>query len=135
MLEANTREAGDVVIYVDHSSINHDRLDQLKEGIQRLVAVIAEREPRLVVYGFHIDEAAGHMTVTAVHPDCASLELHLEIGGPLFRELGSFLTLRDIEVYGSISEAAHQMLERKLEMLGGQSLTVVERFDGFARLS
>jgi hypothetical protein len=127
--------ASDVVIYVDRSDIRIGRLNELKAGIHRVVAVLAEREPRLAVYGFHIDEGAGHMTVTAVHPDSASLELHLKIGGPLFRELGPFLTLRNIEVYGSISETARQMLEGKLEMLGGQSLTVVERFDGFARLS
>jgi hypothetical protein len=73
------------------------------------------------------------MTVTAVHPDSASLELHLEVGRELFRELGPMITLRQIEVYGSISGKAREMLTQKAAMLGDADVTVVERFAGFAR--
>ena len=72
------------------------------------------------------------MTVTAVHPDSASLELHMDVGREEFRKLGEMLTLRQIEVYGAISDQARQMLEQKAQMLGG-SVRVVERFSGFAR--
>ena len=82
---------------------------------------------------FHLDEEAGRMTVTAVHPDSASLELHMEVGREEFRKLGDMITLRRIEVYGSISERAREMLEQKATMLGGSGVTVVERFAGFAR--
>jgi hypothetical protein len=73
------------------------------------------------------------MTVTAVHPDSGSLELHMEVGREEFRKLGDMITLRRIEVYGSISERAREMLEQKATMLGGSGVTVVERFAGFAR--
>jgi hypothetical protein len=123
----------ELIVYIDHSDIHEGRLDELKEGIRRLVDVIEVREPRLIAYGFHLDEEAGGMTVTAVHPDSASLELHLEIGKEEFRKLGDMVTLRKIDVYGSISDRAREMLDQKATMLGGSSVTVTERFGGFAR--
>ena len=124
--------AAEVVVYLDHSDIDEGRLEDLKEGIRRLVDFIEAHEPRLIAYGFHLDEAARLMTVTAVHPDSASLELHLEVGREEFRKLGEMITLRTVEVYGSISDAAREMLEQKVQMLGG-TVTVTERFYGFAR--
>jgi hypothetical protein len=43
------------------------------------------------------------------------------------------LTLTGIEVYGSISARAREMLEQKAKMLGGSGVSVTERFAGFAR--
>jgi hypothetical protein len=127
--------AQDVVVYLDHADIRDGCIDELRQGIRRLVDALEPLEPQLVAYGFHLDEAAGRMTVTAVHPDSASLELHMEVGREEFRKLGHLITLRDIEVYGSISERALEMLEQKVKMLGGLGVRVVQRFDGFARVS
>lgn len=122
-----------VVVYVDHSDIDISRLDELKEGIRRVVALIEAQEPQLIAYGFHLDEARGRMAVTAVHPDSASLELHLEVGREEFRKLGDMITLRKIEVFGSIGERVREMLEQKVTMLGAGDVVVTERFAGFAR--
>jgi hypothetical protein len=122
-----------IIVYVDHSDIDMSRVDELKAGIRRCVDFIEEREPQLIAYGFHLDEDHGRMTVTAVHPDSASLELHMEVGREEFRKLGEMLTLRDIEVYGSISERVRDLLEQKSAMLGGSGVRIVERFEGFAR--
>ena len=130
--EAQPR-AAELIVYIDQSDIHEGRLEDLQEGIRRLVDVIEALEPRLIAYGFHLDEEAGRMTVTAVHPDSASLELHLEIGNEEFRKLGDLITLTQIQVYGSISERAREMLEQKATMLGGSGVTVTERFAGFAR--
>lgn len=124
--------AAELIVYVDHSDILEGRLEDLKEGIRRVVDFIEAREPQLIAYGFHLDEAAGLMTVTAVHPDSASLEVHLEIGREEFRKLGEMIRLRRVEVYGTISDQAREMLEQKVQMLGGK-VTVTERFGGFAR--
>ncbi len=122
------------IVYIDHSEIHEGRLGDLKEGIRRLLDVIETHEPQLIAYRFHLDEAAARMTVVAVHPDSASLELHMEIGKEEFRKLGDMITLRQIEVYGHISERAREMLELKAEMLGGSGVSVSEPFAGFAHL-
>jgi len=123
------------VVYLDHAEIREGRLEDLRAGIRRLVDVLEPLEPQLVAYGFHIDEAASRMTVTAIHPDSASLELHMEVGREEFRKLADMITLQTIEVYGSVSDRALEMLEQKVKMLGGQGVRVVPRFDGFARIS
>jgi hypothetical protein len=124
----------DLIVYIDQSDIREGRMEDLKDGIRQLVDVIRSREPQLIAYGFHLDEDAGRMTVTAVHPDSASLEVHLEIGREEFRKLSDMITLRRIEVYGSISEKVRQMLEHKAAMLGTASVNVRERFAGFAQV-
>lgn len=47
----------------------------------------------MATYGFYLDERKNHMTVVSVHPDSASLERHIEIGGPELEELAPFLAL------------------------------------------
>jgi hypothetical protein len=74
------------------------------------------------------------MTVLAVHPDAASLELHMEIGGPQFRKLAAFIDLRLIEVYGEPNGKALNQLRQKADMLGEHGRVVVRQpLAGFAR--
>lgn len=134
-MTGNPQSGSTLIVYVDHSDILEGRLGDLKDGIRRVVDVINGREPQLIAYGFHLDEDAGRMAVTAVHPDSASLELHLEIGREEFRSLADMITLRQIEVFGSISERVREMLEQKATMLGGSGVMVIERFAGFARMA
>ena len=122
-----------LIVYIDRSDVAEDRKQDLKAGIRRLVDVIQSREPQLISYALHLDDEAAVMTVVAVHPDSASLELHLEIGSTEFHKLADMITLRQIEVYGSPSDKARAMLQEKATMLGGSDVTVHERFAGFDR--
>jgi hypothetical protein len=128
-----TPSNAEFIVYIDRSDVHEGSIDALKAGVGHLVTVMAGLEPRLVAYGFHFDEDAGRMTVTAVHPDSASLELHLKLGRERFRELAPMLTLREIEVYGPISDRARSMLEQKAAMLGGAGITALTTYAGFAR--
>jgi quinol monooxygenase YgiN len=121
------------IVYIDRSEIHAGAVDELREAAAELVAFVEEREPRLLAYGFHIDEAALTAFVVAVHPDAASLELHLRIGGPAFRKLGAFIRLRAIEVYGEPGDDVLRLLHEKAQMLGGASVAVHPRTVGFAR--
>jgi len=74
------------------------------------------------------------MTVVAVHPDSASLELHMEIGSAEFRKLAHLLTLTSIECYGRPSERALEQLWEKAATLGDSgSVVSIGRFAGFTR--
>jgi hypothetical protein len=127
--------ASEPIIYIDHSDIHEGSLDELKAVVKRIVDFIDTREPRLVTYGFYIDEDVARMTVVAVHPDSASLELHLDIGGPEFRKAAHLLTLTGIECYGRPSAKALEQLRQKAAALGdGGAIVSVGRFAGFERL-
>jgi hypothetical protein len=122
------------IVYIDHSEIRPGRLDEAQRTIPGVVRFVREHEPRLICYGFYVDEQASAMTVVAVHPDSASLELHLEIGAAQFRKLAEFIDLRLVEVYGEPSATALILLRQKAEMLGESGRVVVHELQaGFAR--
>jgi hypothetical protein len=122
------------IVYIDRSEVLGGKLEELKEGIDKLVDFVDAHEPQLISYGFFIDDEAMQMTVVAIHPDSASLEFHMEIGGPEFRKLAEFIQLTTIEVYGRPSIKALKQLRRKMEMLGeGGRLIVLEPQASFAR--
>jgi hypothetical protein len=124
----------DRIIYIDHSDVREGRLAELKAGISRLVEFVDEQEPQLISYGFYFDEPGAHMTVVAVHPDAASLEIHLSVGGPEFRKLADLIDLKRIDVYGYPTENVMQQLRNKAEMLGQHAeLHVHELHAGFTR--
>jgi hypothetical protein len=136
MASKGTIGSSEPIVYVDHSDIKEGSLEELKAGVRGLVDFIEEREPQLITYGFYIDEDALSMTVVAVHPDSASLELHLDVGGTEFRKLAHLLTLTAIECYGRPSENAVEQLEHKAAALGnGGTVVSIERFAGFTHLS
>ena len=132
MASQGTVKASEPIVYIDHSDVRDGSLEELKAGVRRLVDFIDAREPQLISYGFYVDEAASKMTVVAVHPDSASLELHMEIGSAEFRKLAHMLTLTSIECYGRPSERALEQLREKEAILGdGGTVVSIGRFAGF----
>ena len=124
------------VIYVDRSDVRVGAWDELKAGIRALVAFVDSRQPQMAAYGFYIDEDAHQMTVVSVHPDSASLERHIDIGGPEFKKLGSFIELREIEVFGRLSASAVELVQQKAAALGdGGVVKMHELFSGFDRIA
>lgn len=126
----------ETIVYVDHSEIRPGRVEEVKKGIAELVEFVKANEPRLVYYAFYLNEAGSSMTVVAVHPDSASLDLHLRIGGPEFRKLAELIDLRLIEVYGEPSETVLGQLNQKALVLGEHGRVVVNQLEaGFARFT
>ncbi|HXF71346.1 MAG TPA: hypothetical protein VNO79_01880 [Actinomycetota bacterium] len=130
-----TVSASEPIIYIDHSEIREGSIEELKAAVQRLARFIDVREPQLITYGFYIDEEAARMTVVAVHPDSASLELHLDIGGEEFRKMSHLLTLTAIECYGRPTERALELLRQKAAALGSRGTVIsIGRSAGFTHL-
>jgi hypothetical protein len=124
-----------LLVYLDHSDIRPGKVGDVAAAVTGLVDFVEAREPQLLSYGFYIDPAASTMTVVAVHPNSASLELHLTVGGPEFRKVGELIDLRLIEVYGEPSPGVRVQLEEKAAMLGHAARLVIhERTVGFTRL-
>ncbi|MFB6618385.1 hypothetical protein ACIGFK_29695 [Streptomyces sp. NPDC085524] len=123
----------DPIHYVDRSDIREGRLAEVKEGMRDLAAFVEAHEPQLIAYHFFIDEAQSTMTCIAVHPDSASMELHMELGGPKFRAFGALIRMRSIDVYGSPGAAVAERLRQKAEYLGGGTVTVHTAQAGFSR--
>jgi hypothetical protein len=126
----------DPLVYIDRSDIRDGKLEDVRKGIRELVAFVEEKEPQLIGYSFYFNEGSTGMTVVAIHPDSASLELHLEIGGPAFRKLSELIELRTIDIYGRPSEKVLDQLQQKIEMLGANGRVVVHQQQaGFLRFA
>lgn len=121
------------IVYIDTSTIREGKLEQLEVAMKDLAAFVEANEPQLISYGFFLDENRTQMTVVAVHPDSASLEFHMDVGGAEFRKFGDFIDLSRIEVYGRVSEAVLERLHQKARMLGRGTVVVHEFYAGFAR--
>jgi len=118
MADHRTLTPSEPIVYIDRSEIREGAIDELRAGVRRLAKFIDRREPQLITYGFYIDDDARKMTVVAVHPDPASLELHLDVGGEEFRKLGHLRRVTGIECYGRPSERALEQLREKAAALG-----------------
>jgi hypothetical protein len=123
----------DAILYVDVSDVREGALDELRPAIERLVDFVEANEPRLIAYNFYFNEDGTRMTVVSVHPDSASLEHHLEIAGPLFREFVDLVTLSSIHIYGEPSENALRQSHEKARLLGQGHVVVEPLHAGFTR--
>ena len=117
----------EAIVYIDRSEIRPGKVEEVKVGVTGLVEFIRAREPQLISYAFYIDESVSSMSVVAVHPDSASMDLHMRIGGPEFRKLAGFIDLQLIEVYGSPSATVLDQLQQKAQMLGKNARVVVHK--------
>jgi hypothetical protein len=124
----------DPIVYIDRSDIREGKLEEVRAAIHELVEVVDAQEPQLISYGFYINDKGTGMTLVAIHPDSASLEFHMQIGGPAFPKFTDLIKLRTIEVYGRPSGKVLDQLQQKAEMLGENgSVVVQEQHTGFMR--
>ncbi len=121
------------LVYVDVSEVHPGKLVPLKAAIKELAEFVDENEPGLVSYSVYFDESGNRMTVVHVHADSRSLDYHLDVAGPLFREFADFVTLSSIHIYGEPSETALGQLRQKLRILGAGDVIVHAPHVGFLR--
>src|SRR5215211_584362 len=108
------------IVYVDTCAIREGKHEQLELAMKDLAAFVEANMPRVISYGFFLDQNRTQMTVVAIHPDSESLEFHMDTGAAEFRRFGDLLDLLRIEVYGAVSDPALERLHEKARMLGGR---------------
>jgi hypothetical protein len=123
------------VLVVDSSDIREGKLEEVKAGVDDLVAFVEANEAEPLAYDIYFDEAGTQMTVVQIHPDSASLERHLTVAGPVFRRFADLLTLGRVDVYGTVSEAALEQIRGKAQLLGNAPVVVHELHSGFSRFA
>ena len=125
----------DAIVYIDRSEIRPGKVEEVRRRIIDVVEFVQANEPQLIFYAFSIDEMAPSMTVVAVHPDSASLDLHIRIGSPAFRTLADLIDLQSIDVYGAVTATVLDHLHAKARMLGEGGTVIVHPISaGFARI-
>lgn len=123
----------DAIVYVDTSDVREGALEELKAGIRELVDFIDANEPRIIAYNVYFTGDGSRMTVVQVHPDSASLEYHMEVAGPVFRQFVELVTLSSIHIYGEPSEKLLKQVHEKAQLLGHGAVVVATLHAGFTR--
>lgn len=121
------------VIYIDRSEIREGKIEDVKTRVAELTAFIEHNEPQLISYAVFVEDDGRNMTVIHVHTDAASLETHMEVAGPLFRNFVELVQLRTIDVYGAVGPELMGRLRQKAELLGGASVASHPLHVGFVR--
>jgi len=125
----------DLIVYVDTSNVREGALEELKAAIEELVDFIEANEPRLIAYNVYFSDDGTRMTVVHVHADSASLEYHLEVAGPVFRQFVELVTLSSIHIYGEPSEKVLTQAREKARLLGRGEVVVDALYAGFTRFA
>ena len=93
-------------IYVGTTTIKAGKLDEARKRIAELVDFVETNEPRMIAFHCFLDEEGSKLTVLQVHPDSASMELHLQINAKHFATAFDYLDTQVSEqFYGPMSEA------------------------------
>jgi quinol monooxygenase YgiN len=122
-----------VILYLDTSDVREGALEALKPALDRLVDFVEANEPQLIAYNVYFSEDGRRLTVVSVHPDSASLEHHMEVAGPLFRQFVDLVTLNSIHIYGEPSEKVLEQSNEKARLLGRGDVVVQSLHAGFTR--
>jgi quinol monooxygenase YgiN len=125
----------DAIVYVDTSDVREGALDELKAAMKELVDFVEANEPRLIAYNVYFSDDGTRMTVVHVHPDSASLEYHMEVAGPAFRQFVELVTLSSIHIYGEPSEKLLKQSHEKARLLGRGAVVVDAPQAGFSRFA
>jgi hypothetical protein len=123
------------ILVVDSSEIVEGKLDEVKAGVEDLVAFVEANEAEPLAYDIYFDLMDTQMRVVQIHPDSASLERHLTVAGPVFRRFADLVTLGRVDVYGKASEAALEQIREKAQLLGNAPVAVHELHAGFSRFT
>ena len=123
-----------MIVYVDTSDVREGALDELKLAMKELVDFVEANEPRIIAYNVYLSDDGTRMAVVNVHPDSDSLEYHMEVAGPVFRQFAGLVTLSSIHIYGDPSETALRQSHEKARVLGRDAVEVDSLHAGFSRL-
>ena len=122
-----------LIYYLDISIIRPGKLPELKNAVKELVEFVDLKEAGLISYNIYFNEEDSQMSLLQIHPDSASLELHLELGGPIFLKFKDLIQLLTIQIYGEPSENLLEQLHRKAQMLGNAKVAIHKLQAGFSR--
>lgn len=118
-------------VFISRSRIKPGKRDQYLAHCQKATEVVEAEEPRMIAFNSYESADGTETSTIQVHPDAASMELHLKIFVERLaaRAFGSVETY-EIDVFGTPSDA---VLETLKMAEGAQVRVLSEHLGGFLR--
>ena len=122
-------------VYVGTWTIKPGKVDEAKKFLAEHAAFVEANEARLIAFHVYFDEEGTTASVVQVHPDSASMELHMQV---IAEHMGAAFEIIDLilseQYYGSMSEALSTALDQY--ETPGTTVTKMPSFQaGFTRTS
>lgn len=118
------------IVFVGTHRIHEGKLDIAKEASRELARFVEENHSQVLHFEIFVDDEQREMTVVQIHPDEASLMLHMQLAATHFERAYGFLDTVVVRMFGTPSE------EFKAMAMGSREGV---RFDsplaGFSRLA
>jgi quinol monooxygenase YgiN len=95
--------------------IKEGKLDDFTRSYREVVETVKEHEPRVIAFHGFVNEDGTEMTIIQVHPDTASMDVHMQVlrdklGEHVARALEpELIEPTRVEYYGTSSESALEM--------------------------
>jgi len=124
---------GEPLIVITKSTIKEGRERDIAKWHQRIDNIVERNEPQIIAFHAFLNEDATEMTSIQVHPDAASMELHMQVLGEnwdeSFSDYAQLLNILSVEYYGNPAASAVSMDRER-----GLAVTVHPRhLGGFTR--
>jgi hypothetical protein len=98
-------------VYVGTWTIKPGKLEEAKQFLAEHAAFIERSEPRMIAFHFYFDEDGKTGSVVQVHPDSASMELHMQVIAEHMSEAFDVIdTIVSEQYYGPMSESLAETL-------------------------
>ena len=100
-------------IFIGTHRLKEGKLGDYERAWKELVDVVEAKEPQLIAFNSYANEDGTEVAVVQVHPDAASMELHMNVVREHITQAYEDLIeeTTSIQVFGELSEAARAMME------------------------
>jgi len=86
-------------VYVGTWTIKEGKVGDAKRFLEEHTDLVEANEPRLISFNVFLDEAVRRVCVVQVHPDAASMELHMEVIAEHLTGAAEYLETTEHEQY------------------------------------
>lgn len=103
----------DPLIVISRLRIKEGKLQDVMRYYKKISEIVESSEPQLIAFHGFLNEDGTEMTNIQVHPDTASMDLHMQVltdnWDESFSEYGQMLEVNSVEYYGTPSKSALDM--------------------------
>ncbi|MGH2588693.1 MAG: hypothetical protein ACRDJE_27525 [Dehalococcoidia bacterium] len=100
-------------IFIGTYTLKEDKLEDFTRYCQEFCEYIQANEPRLLYFGFCIDEDGTEVSVVQVHPDADSMAFHMQLIAEHMEQVFDFLdTTKSVQIYGAPSAALVEQIKQ-----------------------
>lgn len=112
-------------IYLSTHAIKQGKQEEIRTWYDEFLALVEEKEPRLLASQLYLNDPQTEGTIVLVHPDAESMDYHLQVTGDKIGEGLELAPVESIQIYGTPGPVLQQVLQRNEE--AGVTVTVSPR--------